>query len=145
VDNFGVKYMREEVINHLIKATKEKYELTKDWDGDLYCSMHLKWGYHCRTLNISMPGYIRKQLQKYRLIAPNIPNTAHTLHCLNNMEVKPSILSPQIHLTHYQKMISNTCSKSSEASSITLEPWTLPFSWPSAQSPANNQKVRKTP
>ena len=27
-------------------------------------------------------------------IAQNVPNTAHTLHFLHNMEVKPSILSP---------------------------------------------------
>ena len=41
VDNFGVKYTCKEDINHLIKAIKEKYELTEDWDGDLYCSIHL--------------------------------------------------------------------------------------------------------
>jgi hypothetical protein len=42
VDNFGVKYMRKEDIDHLIKAIKDKYELTKDWDGDLYCGIRLK-------------------------------------------------------------------------------------------------------
>ncbi len=56
VDNFGVKYMRKEDVDHLIKAIKEKYELTQDWDGDLYCGIRLKWDYHHRTLNISMPG-----------------------------------------------------------------------------------------
>ena len=62
VDDFGVKYTPKdkEDINHLIKVIKEKYELTKDWDGDLYCSIRLKWDYHHRTLDISMPGYIRK-------------------------------------------------------------------------------------
>jgi hypothetical protein len=48
-------------------------------------------------------------------IAQNVPNTANTLHCLNNMKVKPIVLFPQIHLTHYRKTISNTCSESSEA------------------------------
>jgi hypothetical protein len=65
VDDFGVKYTtRKEEINHLMKAIKEKYELTEDWDGDLYCGICLKWDYHHRTLDISMPGYIRKLLQK---------------------------------------------------------------------------------
>ena len=145
VDDFGVKCTRKEDINHLIKAIKEKYELTKDWDGDLYCSICLKWDYHHRTLNISMPATSASSSKNTGRIAQNVPNTAHTLHCLNNMEVKPSVLSPWIHLPHYRRTISSMCSKSSEASSITLEPWTSPFSWPSAQSPANKQKVRKTP
>jgi hypothetical protein len=42
IDNFGVKYTHEEDIDHLIRAIKEKYELTKDWDGDLYCGLRLK-------------------------------------------------------------------------------------------------------
>jgi hypothetical protein len=36
-------------------------------------------------------------------IARNVPNTAHTCHCLNNKEVKPGVLSPQIHLPCYRK------------------------------------------
>ncbi len=145
VDNFGVKYTRKEDIDHLIKAIKEKYELTEDWDGDLYCRIRLKWDYHHRTLDISMPGYIRKQLQNISMIARHVPNTAHTPHYPNNTEVKPSVLSPRIHLPHYRRMTSSTYSASSEASSITLEPWTSLFSWPSAKLPANKQKVRKTP
>jgi hypothetical protein len=66
VNNFGVKYMRQEDINHLIKRTKDKYELTEDWVGDLYCGICLKWDYNARTLAISIPGYIIKQLQKYK-------------------------------------------------------------------------------
>ncbi len=76
VDSFGVKYTRKEDINYLIKVIKEKYELTKDWDGDLYCGICLKWDYHHRTPDISMPGYIRKQLQKYRHNCPKRPQ-----HC----------------------------------------------------------------
>jgi hypothetical protein len=66
VGNFGVKYTRQEDINHLIMCIKEKYELTKDWDGNLYCGICLKWDYKACTLDISMQGYIIKQLQKYK-------------------------------------------------------------------------------
>jgi hypothetical protein len=76
VDNFGVKYMRQEDIDHLIGCIKEKYELTEDWDGNLYCGIHVKWDYNARTLDISMPGYILKQLQKYRHASPPRPQ-----HC----------------------------------------------------------------
>ena len=45
---------------------KEKYELTKDLSGDLYCGIKLHWDYNGRTVDISMPGYINKLLQKYK-------------------------------------------------------------------------------
>jgi hypothetical protein len=56
MDNFGMKYLHEEDIAHLIRCIKEKYELTKDWDGNLYCGICLNWGYVTRMLDISMPG-----------------------------------------------------------------------------------------
>jgi hypothetical protein len=36
VDDFRVKYVGKEHVDHLIKCIKEKYELTEDWLGDLY-------------------------------------------------------------------------------------------------------------
>jgi hypothetical protein len=45
VDDFGVKYVGKEHAEHLIKCLKEKYKLTKDWAGDLYCGIALKWNY----------------------------------------------------------------------------------------------------
>jgi len=66
VDDFGVKYVGREHVNHLIKCTKEKYELTEDWSDDLYCGIKLCWDYNARTADISMPGYIKKLLQKYK-------------------------------------------------------------------------------
>jgi hypothetical protein len=66
VNDFGVKYTNKANVDHLIECLKENYVLTQDWDGDLYCGIKLKWEYKARTLDISMPGYIRKQLQKYK-------------------------------------------------------------------------------
>jgi hypothetical protein len=44
--------------------------LTKDWTGNLYCGIQLDWDYAGRTVNISMPGYIKKKLQEYGHIIP---------------------------------------------------------------------------
>ncbi len=52
-------------MDHLIQCIKEKYKLTKDWTGDLYCGIKLNWDYKARTLDILMPGYVQCQLQKY--------------------------------------------------------------------------------
>ena len=54
----------------------KKNELTKDWDGDLYCSIRLKWDYYKLTLDISLSGYILKQLQKYKINCLKCPQ-----HC----------------------------------------------------------------
>jgi hypothetical protein len=56
VDNFGVKYVGKEHVEHLIAAIKEKYELVEDWSSDLYCGIKLAWNFNARTLDILMPG-----------------------------------------------------------------------------------------
>ena len=66
VDDFGVKYSRKEDIDHLIQSLKKDFTLSEDWKGDLYCGISLKWDYEERTLDISMPGYIKKALQRYK-------------------------------------------------------------------------------
>jgi hypothetical protein len=76
VDDFGVKYVGKEHVDHLIKCIKETYELTKDWTGDLYCGITLTWNYDKRWLDISMPGYITKLLLKYKHRMPTKPQ-----HC----------------------------------------------------------------
>ena len=60
--------MGREQVDHLIKCIYEKYELTEDWSCNLYCGIKLHWDYIARTVDISMPGYIKKQLLKYKHI-----------------------------------------------------------------------------
>jgi hypothetical protein len=73
VDNFGVKYVGNQHADHLIQCIKETYELTQDWTGDLYSGIKLNWDYNARRLNISMPGYIKQLLQKYKHRIPPKP------------------------------------------------------------------------
>jgi hypothetical protein len=56
----------KEHANYLITCLKEKYKLTEDWLGDLYCGIKLDWNYDKHTLLMSIPGYIKKQLLKYK-------------------------------------------------------------------------------
>ena len=42
--------------------------MSEDWEGALYCGITLKWDYENRTLDISMPGYFKKALQRYKHI-----------------------------------------------------------------------------
>ena len=49
---------------------QSKYKLTKVWKGNLYCGITLNWNYKVGYVDISMPGYIKKKLHKYRHIFP---------------------------------------------------------------------------
>ena len=41
VDDFGIKYERQEDITHLLDALKTIYKISEDWDGKLYCGLNL--------------------------------------------------------------------------------------------------------
>jgi hypothetical protein len=60
VYDFGVKYANQDDIDHLIASIKKTYTLTKDWMGNLYCSICLNWVYTNRMVDISMPGTFKK-------------------------------------------------------------------------------------
>jgi hypothetical protein len=66
IGNFGVKFVNKEDVDHLISSIKTTYKLTKDWTGNLYCGIMLEWDYFMHTVNILMPGYIKKKLQEYK-------------------------------------------------------------------------------
>jgi hypothetical protein len=61
VDDFGVKFVNK---HNLISSIKKTYTLTKDWTGNLYCGITLVRDHVGRTVDISMPGYIKKKLQE---------------------------------------------------------------------------------
>ncbi len=63
VDNFGVKFIDKADVDHLIASIKMTYILTKDWTGDLYCGTKLGWDYVNWTIDISMPGCIKKNFK----------------------------------------------------------------------------------
>ncbi len=75
VNNFGIKYVNKEDIDHLVASIKKTYTLTKDWMENLYCGIWFNWDYKKRTVDISMLGYTKKKLQKYNHIASKCAQT----------------------------------------------------------------------
>ena len=65
VDDFGVKYVGKEHLDHLITALRDAYEITVDMDGSYMLGMTLNWDYQAGHVDISMPNYINKMLQKF--------------------------------------------------------------------------------
>ena len=66
VDDFGVMYEGKEHVEHLLNVLHKYYpKITTDWDGALYCGIHMKWNPTYSTVQLSMPGYIQNLLHKY--------------------------------------------------------------------------------
>jgi hypothetical protein len=78
VDDFGVQYVHAADAQHLVDTLASLYEITTDWTGSKYLGLTLEWDYSARTLDISMPGYIAKALQRFSHPPPTRPQ--HSPH-----------------------------------------------------------------
>jgi hypothetical protein len=90
VDDFGIKYVNKADVDHLIASIKNTYTLTEDWTGNLYCGIQLKWDYDAQTVDVSMPGYIKKKLQEYEHVVKTKPQ-----HCPYSPEPKVRQQGPE--------------------------------------------------
>jgi hypothetical protein len=66
VDDFGIKYTNRCDVEHLLAALQDLYVITTDWTGSLYLAMPIDWDYHTKTVDISMPGYVAKALNRFQ-------------------------------------------------------------------------------
>jgi hypothetical protein len=73
VDDFGVKYEGVENAQHLINTLQKAYTITIDWEGQTYLGMKLTWDYNQHWVDLSMPNYVDKALQRFAHPTPNKP------------------------------------------------------------------------
>ena len=74
VDDFGVKYVGKEHAEHLAETLqKAGYKITMDWEGKQFCGITLDWDYENGTVDLSMPGYVEKALQRFEHPIPAKP------------------------------------------------------------------------
>jgi hypothetical protein len=76
VNDFGIKYVGKEHVDHLLQALKQEYEVTEDWTGALYCGITLDWNCKEGTLDLSIPGYVDASLHKFQHKSPTRPEHA---------------------------------------------------------------------
>ena len=70
MDDFGIKYERQEDITLLLGALKTIYKISEGWDGKLYFGLNLEWYYYNREVLVSMPNYVTKALHKFQHPTP---------------------------------------------------------------------------
>ena len=79
VDDFGIKYTKQEDAQHLIDTLEKAYSITINWKGAIFLGLHLKWDYTNQTVEISMPGYILKALIRFHHKFIHAQDSPH--HC----------------------------------------------------------------
>jgi hypothetical protein len=65
-DDFGVKYVGRDHIEHLKKVLKEHYKVTTNWTGGRYIGIHLKWDYEKSQVHLYTPNYVKKALIQFQ-------------------------------------------------------------------------------
>jgi hypothetical protein len=71
VDDFGIKYKTKHDAQHLIDTLQLQYKVSVDWTGKRYCGIDLTWDYLNRTLDIAMPDYVTRALQRFNHAKPS--------------------------------------------------------------------------
>ena len=88
VDDFGVKYVGKEHADHLIKYTKEKYDITEYWEGKHYLGLTFDWNYDTRSVHLSMPNYIPNAFKRFKRDKPKKLQGSPHQHMVPNYGAK---------------------------------------------------------
>ena len=66
VDDFGIRFVGDTHATHLKETLERWYDITIDWEGSKYVGISLKWDYEAQTLHTSVPGFVKRALNKYQ-------------------------------------------------------------------------------
>lgn len=79
MDYFGVKFWSKEDKEHLCTSLGKTFKYTTDFEGKNYCGLRLHWNYKLGYVDIFMPGYVHKALQRLQYKPKTFPQySPHT-------------------------------------------------------------------
>ena len=70
VDDFGIKYLKREDLNHLVGVLKRHYDVSVDIQGKEYVKIELDWDYKKGEVHLSMEPYLQKALRQFDNLVP---------------------------------------------------------------------------
>ncbi len=73
MDDFGIKYIDDTHVHHLIKTLKADYKIDEDWEGTRYLGLAIDCDYTKREVYLTMSGYVYKALARFNHEAPTKP------------------------------------------------------------------------
>ncbi len=94
VDNFGIKYVGKEHIQHLLGILKEHYMISEGWSGTKFIGLTIDWDYCGCKVNISMPMYIQKVLTRFQHEGPHHPQNSPHKHIAPNYGAEAQFVEP---------------------------------------------------
>jgi hypothetical protein len=120
VDDFAVKYTREQDANHLISAIKEHYKMTIDKSATKYIGLTIEWDYENRKVHTSMLGYLSKAFVRLKHETPHKKqNSPHLTHMSSQItEPKQKIQNQKMTSPHSEQTKQNSSKPSRVHSSI---------------------------
>ncbi len=62
VKNFGIKYLKLEDLDHLVRSLEKHYNVDVDLDGKEFVKIELDWDYENKRVHLSMAPYLQKAL-----------------------------------------------------------------------------------
>eukprot|EP00804_Cyclotella_cryptica_P002446 CCRYP_019168-RA/>CCRYP_019168-RA protein AED:0.13 eAED:0.13 QI:0/0/0/1/0.5/0.4/5/0/1227 len=65
VDDFGIKYVKREDLDHLVAVLRRYYDVSVDIDGKEFVKIDLDWDYKKGEVHLSMEHYLRKALRQF--------------------------------------------------------------------------------
>ena len=68
VNDFCVQYSSTENVDHFLNYLRAKYIITVGTEETVYIGIKLEWDYVHRTVTLSMPNYVRKDLHIFQHI-----------------------------------------------------------------------------
>ena len=80
VDDFGIKYLHREDLDHLIASLRKYYEVKGDLEGKEFVKINLDWDYDNGRVHLSMEPYHEKALRQFSNLVPSIQQDAPFPH-----------------------------------------------------------------
>jgi len=70
VDDFGIKYIKQTDLNHLITSLRKYYEVSVDMTGGEYVKITIDWDYENQRVHLSIVPYLTKTLIQFGIDPP---------------------------------------------------------------------------
>ncbi len=93
VDDFGVNFANKQSAQHLIDCLKLRYPLTVNWNATKYLGLSLRFDKANRLVGLSIPGYVRKLLQRPAVYFP--PNYGSKVQ-VPIVDTSPPLSAPEV-------------------------------------------------
>jgi len=71
VNDFGIKYLKKEDLDHLIQMLEKRNDVSVDLEGKEFMKIELDWDNKNRNVHLSMAPYLQKALQQFNNIVPS--------------------------------------------------------------------------